>query len=113
MILRQALTTNSDGTLALFTDTTGTTAPDSYSKSGNIGYADVDAVRIGIARYNNDALPTTLTAGGTFVQFTQYIKTGGSASTINGKLFSTGDYFVPQSAGITVPVDVTWGISIG
>lgn len=108
MILTQALTTNSDGTLALFRDTTGTTAPDSYSKSGNIGYADVDAVRIGIARYNNGAVPTELTAGSTFTQFTEYIKTGGPASTINGKLMTAGTYFVPQSAGIAVPSGDTW-----
>ena len=103
MILTQALTTNSDGTLALFRDTTGTTAPDSYGKSGNITYADVDAVRIGFARYNNGTAPTELTAGSTFVQFTEYIKTGGPASTINGKLMTAGTYFVPQSAGIAPP----------
>lgn len=106
--LIQSAYANSNGSAMMFNDITGTTSPTAYSKNGNIGYADVDAVRIKIALFENMIGASPITYGSNFTQFVEYIKTDGATSTINGKLLSAGDYFVPQSANIAVPVGDTW-----
>jgi len=97
-----------DASNASFYDRTGTTAPSSYGKGGNITYADVDAVRIKIATYLTLTNVTTLEEGDTFVQFTEYVKKSQNTSVINGKTFTVGAVFVPQVANLVVPADDTW-----
>lgn len=106
--LIQSAYANANGTGMMFNDITGTTSQTAYSKNGNITYADVDAVRIKIALFENMIGASPIYYGSTFKQFVEYIKTGGATSTINGKALSSGDYFVPQVANIAVPVGDTW-----
>jgi hypothetical protein len=106
--LIQSAYANANGTGMMFNDITGATSPTAYSKNGNINYADVDAVRIRVALFENMIGATSITYGNTFTQFVEYVKTAGTTSLINGKYLSAGDYFVPQTANIAVPVGDTW-----
>jgi hypothetical protein len=87
----------------LFTDTTGTTAPDSYGKGSNINYTDVDYYSLLIATMSSVENVTTLNAGNIFLQNVRYICVTGSSLVIDGKTFSSGDYFIPRTSGLTVP----------
>jgi len=97
-----------DAENTLFRDTTGNTATYAYGQNGNITQGDIEAVRLVIGNYSRLNSLTDLNAGDTFVQFTQYMKTVGSSSTINGKSFVVGDIFVPQVANLVVPSGDTW-----
>lgn len=83
-----------------FKDITGSTSSTGYSQGGNIAYASVTGIRLKLATYLSMRSPATL-ASGSFTQYKEYQLTGASC-TINGKSFSTGNYFVPQSADIGV-----------
>lgn len=95
------------GTTTLFNDITGVTAPNSYSKSGNIGYSDVDAVRFKIASLESINSVATLNAGDSFTQYVEYICTAGSG-TIDNKGIAGGQYFIPQISGLSVPSGMTF-----
>lgn len=97
-----------DSENALFNDVTGNTATNSYGKDGNIPQTAIDGIRLLIANYTTLINKTTLTDGDSFVPFTQYIKTAGTISTVNGKSFDVGGLFVPQVVGLTVPSGDTW-----
>lgn len=92
------------GASLAFKDITGETSATSYSQNGNIGYASVTAIRLKTATYLS-MLNVTTVSSGSFTQYKEYQLTG-AACTVNGKTFSTGSYFVPQSAGIGV--SSTW-----
>jgi hypothetical protein len=89
------------GTSLAFKDITGTTSSTGYSQNGNIGYAAVTAIRLKMSTYLSMLNVSTLTSGATFTQYKEY-QLVGAACTVNSKSFSTGAYFVPQSAGIGV-----------
>ena len=89
------------GTSLAFKDITGTTSSTGYSQNGNIGYAAVTAIRLKMSTYLSMLNVSTLTSGTTFTQYKEY-QLVGAACTVNSKSFSTGAYFVPQSAGIGV-----------
>lgn len=108
LILKQNITFPYPAETISFKDITGTTAPDSYSKSGNIGYSDVDAVLFKAAYYPNIAANQTLTSGDTFSQYWEYVKTGGNTSTVDSKAMVIGSTFTPQITGVTVPSGDTW-----
>jgi hypothetical protein len=105
--LNTSYISGNEGTTTLFNDITGVTASNSYSKGGNIGYADVDAVRFKIASLESIYNVATLNVGDTFSQYTEYICTAGSG-TIDGKVISGGQYFIPQSSGLSVPSGMTF-----
>lgn len=108
LILKTQQELESDGLSVSFWDRTGTTASNSYGQGGNITYADVDAVRIKIADQTTLADITTIEQTESFVQFTEYIKTAGSSSTVDGKTMVIGSIFVPQLTTFTVPSGDTW-----
>ena len=91
-----------------FKDITGATSQTSYGKSGNINYADVEAIRLKIGSYTDIAGMATISFGSVFTRYREYIKTEGSMSLINGKYFTVGQTFVPQTALIAVPSGDTW-----
>ena len=95
------------GTTAIFKDTTGTTAPDSYSKDGNIGYASVNAIRLKTATLSSIDSTATLNATAIFTRYLEYICTAGSG-TIDGKAIQPGGYIVPSLAGLIVPTGMTF-----
>jgi hypothetical protein len=76
--------------------------------SPNITYANVTRARIKVALYPAQDNPQTLSSGESFVQNVEYIKTLGDSSTIDNKVFTIGDYFVPHTSGLTVPTDDEW-----
>ena len=96
----QTLPTALGASLA-FKDITGTTSSTAYSQGGNIGYANVTGIRLKMSTYLSMLNVSTLTSGAQFTQYKEY-QLVGAACTINSKSFSTGAYFVPQSAGIGV-----------
>lgn len=100
--LNTSLVAGGTGTTAIFKDITGTTAPNSYGKSGNITYSDVDAVRLKTSTLSSIETTTVLEAGDSFTQYVEYICTDGNG-TIDGKGISVGEYFVPQISGLSVP----------
>ena len=108
--LKDSFVAGSLGTTTIFKDITGVTAPNSYGKSGNITYSDVDAVRIKVATLSSIANVTELSAGSSFTRYVEYICTAGSG-TIDGKAISSGDYFVPNTTGLTVPSGMTFETS--
>ncbi len=97
-----------DNANCLFYDRTGTTAANSYGDGSNITYADVDAIRIKIANYTTLSNLAELNSADAFVQYKEYVKTGGEVSTIDGKDFIIGTYFVPQLDSFVVPTDDVW-----
>lgn len=103
MNITNNLIADNSGEGLLFSDTTGTTAPDSYGKGSNINYTDVDTYRLKIATISSVENVTTLNAGNLFIQNVEYICVTGSSLVIDGKTFSSGDYFVPRTTGLTVP----------
>jgi hypothetical protein len=89
------------GASLAFKDITGATSSTAYSQGGNIGYANVTAIRLKTSTYLSMLNPSTVSSGSSFTQYKEYQLTG-TACTVNNKSFSTGAYFVPQSAGIAV-----------
>jgi hypothetical protein len=108
LTLIHTLTANVSGNGSQFKDITGNTSTTAYSKSGNIGYADVDAVRIKIATYTRMQAAARVSFGANFIQYVEYVKIDGAPAVINGKTLGVGSYFVPSSAGIAVPSGDTW-----
>ena len=97
----------STGDSLAFKDITGTTNTYAYGQDGNIDYSEVFATRIKLATYNTLSSVETLTSG-TFTQYKEYMNTGDSSQTVDGKVISAGEVFVPQITSIPVPVDSTW-----
>lgn len=97
----------STGDSLAFKDITGTTNTYAYGQDGNIDYSEVFATRIKLATYNTLSSVETLTSG-TFAQYKEYMNTGDSSQTVDGKVISAGGVFVPQITSIPVPVDSTW-----
>lgn len=108
LILKTLLKPSSDGTGAIFNDITGQTDSTAYDQSGNIAVANVAAVRIKIATYTTLSGLATLEHGEKFTRYKEYQKTDGELSTINGKNFYVGNYFVPSLEDLTVPTGDTW-----
>jgi hypothetical protein len=108
LVLKTLVAVDSDGQGVSFKDITGTTSPTSYSKNGNIGLLDVDAVVIEIATAESIDAQTTITTGAAFVQYHKYTKTIGASSVIDGKTFVVGDVFCPQLTSFVVPSGDTW-----
>jgi len=94
------------GNTALFYDITGTTGADAYSKNGNIGYADVDAVRISIASLNSINTIQTLNAGDAITPFVEYKCTLGGG-VVDSKSVSLGNVYTFVQSGLTVPNGTT------
>ena len=88
-----------------FQDITGTTSQTAYSKNGNIGYADVDAVRLKIATLSSIDNVGTLVAGDSITRYVEYLCTAGSG-TIDNKAVSAGNRYVFNTTGLTVPSTV-------
>ena len=88
------------GASLAFKDITGATSSTGYSQGGNIGYANVTAIRLKTSTYLSMLNPATLNSG-SFTQYKEY-QLIGAACTVNNKSFSAGAYFVPQVAGVAV-----------
>jgi len=93
------------GDYLLFQDTTGTTSQTAYSKNGNIGYADVDGVRLKIATLSSIANVQTLVEGDSITRYVEYVCTEGSG-TIDNKGIAVGNRYVFNTTGLTVPSTV-------
>lgn len=106
--LRYTQTLSSAGNEVVSQDITGSTASDAYGKNGNILASDVTATYTKVARLTDINNVTTLTSGDEFIQHREYIKTAGNESTIDSKLFSVGNKFIPREGSITVPSGDTW-----
>jgi hypothetical protein len=89
-----------------FQDITGTTSQTAYSKNGNIGYADVDGVRLKIATLSSIEDTATITTGDSITRYVEYLCTAGSG-TIDNKGVSSGNRYVFNTTGLTVPSTVT------
>lgn len=90
-----------------FQDITGTTYQTAYSKNGNIGYADVDGVRLKIATLSSIDSQQTLSAGDSIIEYVEYICTGGTG-TIDNKAVSSGNRYVFNTTGLIVPSGITF-----
>ena len=106
--IRYTQTLSSAGDEIVAQDITGSLSPDAYGQNGNLAVADVTATYTKIARLSDINNVTTLEEGDAFIQYREYIKTAGSQSTIDSKLFSVGDKFVPRDSALTVPSGDTW-----
>jgi len=106
--LRYTQTLSSAGNEVVSQDITGSTAPDAYGKNGNIAASDVTATYTKIARLTDINDVTTLTSGGAFIQYREYIKTAGNSSTIDGKAMTVGSKLIPRNNILTVPSGDTW-----
>lgn len=106
IILDTSLELHTSG-IAYFKDISGQTSGNGYGQDGNIDYADVVAVRIKTGTYSTVEFPSAPSAD-TFTQYTEYLKIAGDAETIDGKTFTTGMVFVPQSDGLTTTDGENW-----
>lgn len=106
--LRYTQTLSSAGNEIVSQDITGSAASDAYGKNGNLAVADVTATYTKIARLTDINNVTTLEPDESFIARREYIKTAGGDSTIDGKVFSVGDKFIPRNGTFVVPADDTW-----
>lgn len=97
----------STGENLAFKDITGTSSTYAYTQDGNIAYSSVTATRLKFATYNTLSAIETLTSG-TFTQYKEYINAGDASQTVDGKVISVGETFVPQTTSISVPASSTW-----
>lgn len=105
--LKIELKPTSTGEYLAFKDITGTTSPYAYTQDGNIDYTDVTATRFKFGTYNTLSNVETLTSG-SFTQYKEYINAGDASKTVDSKVISVGETFVPQITGISVPANSTW-----
>jgi hypothetical protein len=101
----------SDGLSVNFKDITGATSSTAYGIGGNDTYTDIVAVRIKVGTATTIQSTSTLNAGDAFIQFTEYIKTSGASSTVDGKTCVVGTVIVPQLTTLTVPSGDVWETS--
>lgn len=107
MDLQNNFVVGNNGNTAIFSDTTGTTAPNSYGKNGVIAYSAVTFFRLRIATLSSINNTTGYVAGDTLPINVELLCTEGSAVTIDSKTISAGSYFVPRTTGIVVPANCT------
>lgn len=108
LILVTEKTVSPTGIYCLFKDTTGTTSATAYGVGGNDTYSDIKGVRIKIGTATTLNAFTTLLVGDSFTIYTEYQKTVGASSTINGKTMVIGSVFVSVVSGITIPSGDEW-----
>lgn len=108
MELQNSFIAGNDGDTVLFSDLTGTTAPDSYGKGSNIAYSAVDFFRLRIATIDTIDEATPLVTGDSFTLNVEYLCTSGTAIVVDSKTMSAGDYFTPRTTGLTVPANSTF-----
>lgn len=106
--LRYTQTLSSAGTEIISQDITGSIASDAYGQNGNLAVADVTATYTKIARLTDINNVTTLEADESFIARREYIKTAGTTSSIEDKVFSVGDKFIPRNGTFVVPSGDTW-----
>lgn len=106
LVLRTILELTSNNTCA-FNDVTGEILPNSYGQGGNISVGTVGFIRLKVANYSTITANNNPPSTG-FIQYTEYLKTGGEAEIINNKTFVAGDYFVPQFTGLTSSDLTNW-----
>lgn len=106
--LRYTQTLSSAGNEVVSQDITGSAAPDAYGKNGNLARSSVTATYTKIARLTDINNITTLTSGGAFIQYREYIKTAGGSSTIDNKVMTVGSKLIPRNNTLTVPSGDTW-----
>lgn len=107
-ILKTILIPESDGSGAIFNDVTGSTGDGSYGKGGSLDYNQVGAIGIKMATYTTLSNIETLKADDSFILYKEYVKIGGSPSTIDSKVFTIGQFFAPVTGGLNVPTGDTW-----
>ena len=105
--LKIELKPTSTGEYLAFKDITGTTGTYAYTQDSNISYSQVTATRFKFGTYETLSNIETLTSG-SFTQYKEYINAGSASKTVDSKVISVGETFVPQITGISVPANSTW-----
>jgi hypothetical protein len=108
MELQNSFIAGNDGDTVLFSDVTGTTAPDSYGKGNNIAYSEVDFFRLRIATLSSIDNLSYYVAGDTLPINVELLCTSNGSFTIDSKTISAGEYITPRVDGIVVPSNCTF-----